>query len=156
MLNGNYTKLVEEISNVSKSKGGGCMDKSNYFAAEFKRIFNKKSMLISVVVVLLVPLIYAMIMLSPKWGPQDNIDNVSVAVVNNDHGADQDGTVVNVGDELVENLKANPTLGWDFVSFEEANKGMDDMEYYMTIEVPEDFSQKVITVMDDKDRKSDV
>src|SRR5699024_9143706 len=90
-----------------------------------------------------------MIMLSPKWGPQDNIDNVPVAVVNNDNGADQDGTVVNVGDELVENLKANPTLGWDFVSSEEANQGMDDMEYYMLIEVPEDFSQKVITVMDD-------
>jgi len=125
------------------------MENSNYFTSEFKRIFSKRSVLISVAIVLFVPLIYAMIMLSPKWGPQDNIDNVPVAVVNNDNGADQDGTVVNVGDELVENLKANPTLGWDFVSSEEANQGMDDMEYYMLIEVPEDFSQKVITVMDD-------
>jgi len=126
------------------------MEKSNYFSSEFKRIFNKKSVLISVAVVLLVPLIYAMIMLSPKWGPQDNIDNIPVAVVNNDRGADQDGTVVNIGDELVENLKANPTLGWDFVSSEEADKGMDDMKYYMLIEVPEDFSENAITVMDDE------
>lgn len=132
------------------------MEEKNYLTEEFKRIFSKKSVLISVIAVLLVPLIYAMIMLSPKWGPQDNIDNISVAVVNNDQGANQDGTVINVGDELVENLKENPTLGWDFVSSEEASKGMDDMKYYMTIEVPKEFSQKVITVMDENPERPEL
>src|SRR5699024_5764078 len=116
--------------------------------AEFRRLFMKKSVLLSVIVALLVPLIYAMIMLSPKWGPQDNIENLAVAVVNNDAGAEQNGNRINVGEELVLSLQENPTLGWDFVSSEEASRGMNDMKYYMTIEVPADFSQKVTTVMD--------
>src|SRR5699024_1823553 len=85
----------------------------------------------------------------PKWGPYDNLDNVPVAVVNNDEGAMSDGESIHVGNELVENLKANPTLDWDFVSNEVANKGMDNQKYYMKIEVPKEFSAKAITVMDD-------
>lgn len=132
------------------------MSQIKYILTEFKRLFTKKSVLFSVITALLVPLVYAMIMLSPKWGPQDNIDNIAVAVVNNDKGAEQEGEVLNVGEQLVENLKANPTLGWDFVSSKEAKKGMDDMKYYMTIEVPEDFSEKVITVMDEKPERPEL
>src|SRR5699024_8923325 len=112
--------------------------------------------IVSVAIALLVPLIYAMIMLSPKWGPQDNIDNISVAVVNEDQGANQDGETVNVGNELVDNLKANPTLGWDFVSSEQAEKGMDDMEYYMVIEVPKHFSEDALTVLDDEPKQPEL
>lgn len=132
------------------------MGDTNYLSAEFKRLFYKKSVLISVLVVLLVPLIYAMIMLSPKWGPQDNIDNLPIAVVNNDQGAGNEGEIVNIGEELVGNLEANPTLGWDFVSSEEADKGMDDMEYYMVIEVPEDFSKRALTVLDDNPERPEL
>src|SRR5690625_7217761 len=59
-----------------------------------------------------------------------------------------DGEEVNVGNELMENLKGNKILGWDFVTTEEAEKGMENMDYYMTIEVPEDFSANVVTVLD--------
>src|SRR5699024_4551157 len=69
--------------------------------------------------------------------------------VNNDAGANSDGEVINIGDELVENLEANRTLGWEFVSPEVAEQGMDDMKYYMEIEVPENFSEKALTVLDD-------
>ena len=64
-------------------------------------------MLISVLICILVPLVYAMMMLSPKWGPYDNRDNLPVAVVNSDEGAVKDGENINVGNELVENLKSN-------------------------------------------------
>lgn len=89
-----------------------------------------------------------MIMLSPKWGPYDNMDNLPVAVVNNDLGAMSDGEEVNVGNDLIENLEGNRVLGWDFVATEKAEQGMDDMEYYMMIEVPQDFSANVVTVLD--------
>src|SRR5690625_6160793 len=86
---------------------------SNYIGSEFKKMMGKRSIIISVAIVLLVPLVYAMIMLSPKWGPQDNIDNIPVAVVNNDAGAEQDGETVHIGNELIANLEGNPTLGWE-------------------------------------------
>src|SRR5690625_1382618 len=93
---------------------------SNYIISEYKIMMGKQSIIISVAIDLLVPLVYAMIMLSPKWGPQDNIDNIPVAVVNNDAGAEQDGETVHIGNELIANLEQNTTLVWDFVSDEAA------------------------------------
>lgn len=155
-----HVNVIRENGRICKKnialRGGGCMKKSNYFAAEFKRLVGKKSVLISVGIALLVPLIYAMIMLSPKWGPYDNLDNLPVAVVNNDEGALSDGELINIGDNLIESLQDNQSLGWEFVSPEQAQKGMDDMKYYMTIEVPENFSEKALTVLDDHPQRPEL
>lgn len=128
----------------------------NYVSEEFKRLFGKKSAIITVIIALLVPLVYAMIVLSPKWGPYDNLDNLPVAVVNNDEGAISDGERVNIGDKLIDSLQENRALGWDFITSEEAQKGMDNLKYYMTIEVPEDFSKKALTVMDDNPERPEL
>lgn len=132
------------------------MNTSQYIKTEFKRLFTKKSMLISVLICILVPLVYAMIMLSPKWGPYDNLDNLPVAVVNSDEGAVKDGENINVGNELVENLKSNEELGWEFVTKEEAQRGMDRMKYYMMIEVPPNFSKNALTVLDEDPQRPEL
>lgn len=121
-----------------------------YLQAEWNKVRQRKWLLFTVVIVLFVPFVYAMIILSAKWGPYDNMDQLPVAVINNDTGAESDGEYINVGDELVKSLQENRTLGWDFVSSQAARAGMANQEYYMTIEVPEDFSAKAITVMDDE------
>jgi len=87
-------------------------------------------------------------LLSATWGPYDNLDNLPVAFVNNDEGAMSGETPINVGADLVEELKANPSLGWNFVSKEEAEKGLKSQKYYMMVEIPQDFSKKVSTVLD--------
>lgn len=120
-----------------------------YISGEFKRISENRTVTISIVFALLVPLVYAMIILSPEWGPLDNLDNVPVAIVNNDEGADNEGEYVNVGEQLVETLQDDDQLGWDFVTEEEAIRGMNNQEYFMTVIVPPNFSEKTITVMDD-------
>src|SRR5699024_8711103 len=129
---------------------------SNYIGSEFKKKMGKRSIIISVAIVLLVPVVYAMIMLSPNWGPQHNINNIHVTVRHNDAVAEQDGDTVHIGNELIANLEENPTLGWDFVSAEAADRGMDNMDYYMKIEVPEDFSKKAISVMDDNPNRPEL
>src|SRR5699024_6714816 len=115
---------------------------SNYIGSEFKKMMGKRSIIISVAIVLLVPLVYAMIMLSSKWGPQDNIDTIHVRVVYNEDEVEHDGERVYIGNELIAMLEQNHTLGWEFVSAEAADRRMDNMDYYMKIEVPEDFSKK--------------
>ncbi len=119
-------------------------------SVELKHIFKNRYILIPVCLAVLVPLIYAMIMLSPKWGPYDNTDNLPVAVVNNDLGAVSEGKKINIGESLLTSLKENNVLGWEFVSAEEAQIGMKNMQYYMTIEVPKDFSKQALTVLDDE------
>jgi len=115
---------------------------------ELAKLTEKKGVLFSVLGVLLVPIVYVAILLSATWGPYDNLDNLPVAFVNKDVGAESGGSTINVGQDLVEELKQNPSLGWDFVSKEEAEKGLESQEYYMIVEIPEDFSQKASSVLD--------
>lgn len=115
---------------------------------ELSKLTEKKGVLFSVLGVLLVPIIYVAILLSATWGPYDNLDNLPVAFVNKDAGASSGGSPINVGEDLVNELKQNPSLGWHFVTQEEADKGLKNQKYYMVVEIPEDFSQKVSTVLD--------
>ena len=115
---------------------------------ELAKLVGKKGLFILLGAVLLVPIVYSAIMLSPKWGPYDNLDHLPVAVVNQDEGATSGDTPVNVGKDLVSDLKSSKDLGWDFVSKEQAQKGLDNQKYYMVIEIPNDFSKKVTTVLD--------
>lgn len=132
------------------------MEFFQYLSGEFKKITGSRVAIISLIVALLVPLVYAMIILSATWDPLDNLDNVPVAIVNNDKGADNDGEYVNVGEQLVETLSDDDQLGWDFVTEEEARKGIENQEYFMAVIVPEDFSEKTVTVMDDNPQKPEL
>lgn len=116
-------------------------------ASEFSKLAASKAILFSVIGALLVPVIFGGIMLSPDWGPYDNLSNLPVAVVNDDKGATSNGEPLNVGDKLVESLKEKKSLGFEFVSSDEAMEGLEDNEYYLVIVIPEDFSERATTVL---------
>ncbi|AWE07552.1 YhgE/Pip domain-containing protein [Lysinibacillus sp. 2017] len=118
------------------------------FGKELKSLKNRKGLLFALIGVMLIPIVYVAVLLSATWGPYDNLDNLPVAVVNKDAGGVSSGQPINVGNDLVDTLKESKTLGWEFVSEEEALKGLDNQKYYMVVEIPEDFSQKVTTVLD--------
>ncbi|THE10250.1 YhgE/Pip domain-containing protein [Bacillus timonensis] len=118
------------------------------FVSEIGKLKTNKAILVSVIAALLVPIVYAGILLSATWGPYDYLSNLPVAVVNNDIGAVSGDAPVNVGADLVDELKAGEDLGWDFVTSTEAMKGLQKNDYYMVIVIPEDFSQRVTSVMD--------
>ncbi|WP_180954410.1 YhgE/Pip domain-containing protein [Bacillus sp. V5-8f] len=114
---------------------------------------DRKGFLIAIIAVLLVPLMYAGIILTANWGPYDNLKSLPVAVLNKDTGAMSGDKVINVGEDLVADLKKSNTLGWEFVDSKQAERGLKDLDYYMVIEIPEDFSKKVTTVLDENPQK---
>ncbi|WP_050613739.1 YhgE/Pip family protein [Bacillus testis] len=118
-------------------------------AVSLARMKDRRGVFIALAAAILVPLIFAAIILTPTWGPYDNLSNLPVAVVNEDEGALSGETPVNVGKDLVADLKKNKTLGWDFVDAREAEEGMKNLDYYMVIQIPKDFSQRVTTVLTD-------
>jgi putative membrane protein len=118
------------------------------FLAQMSQLASSKGVLYSVIAAMLVPIVYGGILLSPDWGPYDNLSNLPVAVVNNDKGAMSGGEPLNVGEDLVADLKKSNDLGWKFVDSEEAEKGLNSFNYYMVIEIPEDFSERVTTVLE--------
>ncbi|WP_079508034.1 YhgE/Pip family protein [Mesobacillus jeotgali] len=123
------------------------------FLAQMSQLASSKGVLYSVLAALLVPIVYGGILLSPDWGPYDNLSNLPVAVVNNDKGAMSGDEPLNVGEDLVADLKKSNDLGWKFVDSEEAEKGLQNFKYYMVIEIPEDFSERVTTVLEPDPKK---
>lgn len=118
-------------------------------AKEWKALVSNKKVLIPVLAVLFIPLMYAGMFLWAFWDPYEQLDQLPVAVVNEDTGADYDGTELQIGSELVDNLKANPKFKWKFVSKDEAVRGLENEQYYMMIEIPENFSENATTLMDE-------
>lgn len=123
------------------------------FLTQMSQLALSKGVLYSVIAALLVPIVYGGILLSPDWGPYDNLSNLPVGVVNNDRGAMSGDEPLNVGEDLVADLKKSNDLGWKFVDSEEAEEGLRSFKYYMVIEIPEDFSERVTTVLEPDPKK---
>ncbi|PLR86393.1 YhgE/Pip domain-containing protein [Bacillus canaveralius] len=129
------------------------MNVFNLLSVEFAKLAANKALLFSIIAALLVPVAYGGILLSADWGPYDNLSNLPVAVVNNDKGAMSEDEPINVGRELVANLKKGKQLGWKFVDSAKAMKGLQNNDFYIVIVIPEDFSQRVTTVLDPNPKK---
>ncbi|MGV3489083.1 MAG: YhgE/Pip family protein [Tuberibacillus sp.] len=118
------------------------------FMSEVRSFFSEKRHYIFISAILLVPIIYAGMFIWSFWSPYDHTDHLPVAVINNDTGATLAGEKVNLGDDLVKELKKNKSFEWHFVDAEEAKKGLDENRYYMTMTIPSSFSKNTTTVME--------
>lgn len=125
----------------------------NMFRAEWKKVFSNRLLILMMIFIPLVPTIYAGIIISAYWDPFGNTSKLPVAVVNLDEPYDWNGKTLKIGDELINHLKENENLNWDFVSLDEAKQGFNKGKYFMVITIPNDFSKKASTVLEDQPEK---
>lgn len=123
---------------------------------EFLAIIKNKKILIPILAVMLVPVLYSGMFLWAFWDPYEKLEEIPVAVVNNDKGAVYNDEKLELGNELVDKLKEEPEFDWHFVDREAAEKGLKDEKYYMMIEIPKNFSEHATTLMDDTPKKLDL
>ncbi|CAM3191385.1 YhgE/Pip family protein [Paenibacillus taichungensis] len=119
------------------------------FGQDLKSAFKKPKVFIPILVVLFIPVLYSGLFLNAFWDPYGKMNELPVAVVNTDQGATYNDNSLEVGQNLVDELKKSDDFNWQFVTREEAEQGMEDNTFYMTIVIPEDFSEKATTLMDD-------
>ena len=82
---------------------------------EWLALFKNKKMLISVIAILFIPIMYSGMLIWANWDPYGQLDAMPVAIVNNDVGAELDGEKLQLGNELVDKLKENKELDFQFV-----------------------------------------
>lgn len=126
------------------------------FHAEVYRLFHDKLLLISFIVMFLIPILYGGFFLGSIWDPYGKTNDIPVAVVNEDQPAVVNGKTVTVGDQVVDNLKKNHEIDWQFVSADVAQKGLANGTYYMVITLPSDFSKNAASVTGEKPTESKV
>lgn len=92
-----------------------------------------------------IPSLYAWFNIYSNWDPYANTGNVSIAVASSDAGyTKDDGTYVNMGDAVIEQLEENDKLGWTFPATpQDAIDGVYSGEYYAALIMEDDFSQSM-------------
>lgn len=117
--------------------------------AEWSKIFHSKKILVAIIAVLFVPVIYAGMFLWAFWDPYAHLDQLPVAVVNNDEGATIDGEDKQLGDDLIKNLIDSKEFKFKEVSQSNGSKGLEKRDYYMEIVIPKDFSKNASSILED-------
>ncbi len=121
-------------------------DRRDAVRAEWANLRHNRMLLISCIALSIIPILYGGFFLGSVWDPYGNTEHLPVAVVNEDRGAVLNSNFVQIGQQTVDNLKRNHSMKWEFVSADEAAKGLNNGTYYMRITIPRDFSAKAATV----------
>lgn len=98
---------------------------------------------IIVIGVIIIPLLYSYFYLGAFWDPYSNLDQVPVAVVNEDQGANINDAQRNLGNELCEELKEDGSLAFTFTDTDSAKEGLERTTYYAVLTIPTDFSANI-------------
>jgi len=121
--------------------------------AEWKQLLTTRKMIVPMIAILFIPVLYAGMFLWAFWDPYANMDDLPVAVVNLDEGAEMDGVELQLGKELSDTLIEDQTFKFTDVSKKDADKGLENQDYYVVIEIPENFSQHATTLLDENPEK---
>ena len=122
------------------------MIKNKMLRAEWKHLFSNKILLISMAVISFIPILYSGFFLGSIWDPYGQTKNLPVAFVNEDKGVSLNGKSLNVGESVEKKLKDNHDLGWEFVSKQQADEGVNSGHFYAVVTIPSDFSQKAASI----------
>lgn len=101
-------------------------------------------------VICLLPLLFGGMFVWAYFDPFGSLDQLPVAVVNSDTGADGPDGRVEAGDKVVDGLLENQALNFVEVDAAEAKEGIAQGRYYLGIEIPEDFSAATVSVRDEQ------
>ena len=130
------------------------MIKNKMLQAEWKHLFNNKILLISMAVISFIPILYSGFFLGSIWDPYGQTKNLPVAFVNEDKGASLNGKSLNIGESIEKKLKDNHDLGWEFVSKQQADEGVNSGHFYAVVTIPSDFSQKAASITESEPQQA--
>ncbi|WP_282837545.1 YhgE/Pip domain-containing protein [Microbacterium flavum] len=117
------------------------------FRRDVTRIFRAPRTWVIVLGVLLTPALYAWFNITAFWDPYSETANIRVAVVDLDEGARSDLTgPVDIGAQVVDQLKADHQLGWQFMDEDAAQQAVRSGDVYATIVIPADFSADLLSI----------
>ncbi len=102
---------------------------------------------IIIVGLVITPALYAWLNIIGFWDPYGRTGHIRVGVANLDTGAHSDVTgEVDVGSQVVEELRGNDQLDWQFVGPDEALDHVRSGDYFAAIIIPEDFSRDLVSI----------
>ncbi len=122
------------------------------FMQDAKRLSSNVVAVVVIIGLTILPSLYAWFNIFSNWDPYgpSATGNIPIAVYSLDEGSSIGSLSLNVGDSVVEGLKANDTIGWVFTdSEEETVQGIYNGKYYAALIIPADFTEQLIGFVED-------
>lgn len=119
------------------------------YRSDIQRILNNWVAALIVIVLCILPSLYAWFYLKSSRDPYGNTKGIKVAVVNLDQGTFFKKQFINIGTEVIDELKSNTLIGWVFVDEKIAQEGTRLGQYYANIIIESWFSEKMVTLLDE-------
>ncbi|WP_274308820.1 YhgE/Pip domain-containing protein [Solibacillus daqui] len=128
----------------------------NIFKSDIRNISRNWVAAILIGGLVFLPSLYAWLNIYASWDPYAKTDQLPVAIVNEDAGANVRGEQLNVGNELIDTLKNNQDMKWSFTSRKDAMKKVEYGDYFAVIIIPENFSEKLASIVSGNPQKADI
>lgn len=128
------------------------------FKKDVIRIHKNVIALIVIMGITIVPCLYAWFNIAGSWDPYSNTGNLKVAVASVDDG--YEGTLIpiklNVGNQVLSELRENTQMDWIFTSKKKAVNGVKSGKYYAAIVIPENFSNRMMSIFSKNVKKPNI
>lgn len=128
----------------------------NIFKTDIQNISKNWVAAILIAGLVFLPSLYAWLNIYASWDPYAKTDQLPVAIVNEDAGAKVRGEQLNVGNDLTNTLKNSPDMKWSFTSRKTAMEKVEYGDYFAVIIIPENFSEKLASVVSDHPEKAEI
>lgn len=121
------------------------------FKNDFRALTRHFLAFLIILAILFLPALYAWFNIYAFWDPYGKTKDVNIAVVCNDRDyMDEDGKIINIGNQLVEQLKADKNIGYVFL--DDADKAVDDLyagKYYAAVIIEPDFTYNMYNFLNE-------
>ncbi|TMN21576.1 YhgE/Pip domain-containing protein [Lentibacillus cibarius] len=128
----------------------------NIYSGDLKNITRNWVAAILIGGLIILPSLYAWFNIKASWDPYGQTDQIPIGIVNEDTGSEVRGNEIDVGADLVDTLKGSDAMDWQFTHREAAMDKLKHGDYFAVIVIPDDFSAKLATVVNDNPEKSNV
>lgn len=119
------------------------------FKQDCKNIFTNGITFIMIMLLLIIPAIFACFIIKASWLPIDSSKNVKVVLVNEDKGGTVNNEAVNIGNKIEELVKQDLKIKWEILPYDEALRGLLVGEFYGMLVIPSGFTEGIVTFMTD-------
>ena len=121
------------------------------FTGDLKKLVKQPFALVIIIGLCVIPSLYAWFNIFANWDPYANTGGIPVVVVSLDKDyTRKDGSVLNMGESVLENLHSNTSVKWIFLDTEEeAQEGVEAGKYYAAIVITDKFTYSMYNVFSD-------
>lgn len=122
------------------------------FADDVRHLTSNIVSIIITIGLIVIPGLFTWFNVAACWDPFANTKNLQFAIANDDEGYKGDllPMRINIGEQVVDTLRANSQLDWTFTkSSAEAIDGTKSGKYYAAVVIPKNFSKNMMTFFTD-------